>query len=251
MIGGVESSIEEFPYLVSVEMYKNNFSMFICGGSIISSFHILTAAHCVDNFLFSIKIKLQPSYRVRAGSSLRGEGGTLHRVAESIIHEESYWKSGVYVNDIAVLRLENPIYFDYITKRPIKMFQSGQECKARAIAMAAGWGRLTYAGDFPKQMHCLVLKVVDKKNCSESFKAIGGLEAGEICAKFVNDKKYKSACHGDSGGPLVINGKLAGIMAHVGIGCTTLKHPNVFTEIAHYRDWIDQNLLIWIIFHRT
>jgi trypsin len=44
-VGGEDANINEFPYLVSLRYYEEN--IHFCGGSIISKWHILTAAHCL------------------------------------------------------------------------------------------------------------------------------------------------------------------------------------------------------------
>ena len=44
IVGGWEALPNEFPYLVSLLWFGSHF----CGGSIASSRHIITAAHCVE-----------------------------------------------------------------------------------------------------------------------------------------------------------------------------------------------------------
>lgn len=49
IVGGDIATIGQFPYQVSLQSYNEH----ICGGSIISSTHILTAAHCVDDNFYT------------------------------------------------------------------------------------------------------------------------------------------------------------------------------------------------------
>lgn len=234
MVDGRTSSIRDFPYQVALEKYSKQ----VCGGAIISRYFVLTAAHC-------LKKNYHPTtYRVRVGSSLRHRGGTLHRVQSYVIHEE-FRESSDYINaenDLALLLLENPILFD-ITKLPIAMFDPGQESRPGSRAVVAGWGRLWHRGAIPRQLQSIELVVLSKDECGESYRNRGGFRENEICAAASEHSKHQSMCHGDSGSPLVIDGKLAGVVAHGGNdACSTLKYPNVFTEVAFFREWIERKI---------
>lgn len=46
IVGGVETQVNQYPWMVLL-MYRGRF---YCGGSVISSFYVVTAAHCVDRW---------------------------------------------------------------------------------------------------------------------------------------------------------------------------------------------------------
>ncbi|PSN49651.1 hypothetical protein C0J52_14792 [Blattella germanica] len=75
IVGGVDANIEDMPYQLSFEYYGSH----RCGASIISNDWIVTAAHCVDG-ASAIKMKF------RAGSSIRGSGGTLHCASKVVVN---------------------------------------------------------------------------------------------------------------------------------------------------------------------
>jgi hypothetical protein len=52
IVGGVETSANEFPWQVFLVLEKSNNQFFSCGGSLISDRWILTAAHCLDKYQF-------------------------------------------------------------------------------------------------------------------------------------------------------------------------------------------------------
>ena len=59
-----------------------------------------------------------------------------------------------------------------------------------------------------------------------------------ICAGL--EEGGKDSCQGDSGGPLVSGNVLAGIVSW-GYGCAVAGYPGVYTEVAHFSNWINQN----------
>ena len=68
----------------------------------------------------------------------------------------------------------------------------------------------------------------------------------QVCAGYIKaqgDTGSGDSCQGDSGGPLVNNAenKLIGIVSF-GIGCARENKPGIYTKVAAYIDWIEQNL---------
>ncbi|KAJ8686929.1 hypothetical protein QAD02_022723 [Eretmocerus hayati] len=221
---GRNATIQEFPYQISLETNGR----FTCGGSIISRHHVITAGHCVDS----------SNLTVRAGSSYRGRGGSVHKVLKVIRHENYVFKSyySVPENDIAILFVKEPFKFDK-TRQPVSIFNRGEESLPGSKAVLSGWGKLEN-GLLPEQLQTIEIPVVSKKFCHIAYVMHGGLFRGQIC---VLDGKGGTSCNGDSGGPLVIDGRLAGLVsgAHK---CGHHFYPAIFTEIGYFRDWIDEKL---------
>ncbi|GFT85659.1 hypothetical protein NPIL_438961, partial [Nephila pilipes] len=50
VVGGHDAKEHSWPWMVSIHISRNGTPRrFICGGSLISYRHVLTAAHCFDN----------------------------------------------------------------------------------------------------------------------------------------------------------------------------------------------------------
>lgn len=47
IVGGEETEPNEFPWTVRLVYLRNGVRLFRCGGSLISEYYVLTAAHCV------------------------------------------------------------------------------------------------------------------------------------------------------------------------------------------------------------
>lgn len=60
----------------------------------------------------------------------------------------------------------------------------------------------------------------------------------QICAGVPN-VGGKDSCTGDSGGPLTVDGVLVGIVSY-GEDCGKAEYPGVYSNIAEYRNWIEE-----------
>uniref|UniRef100_A0A4Y0BNL6 Peptidase S1 domain-containing protein n=1 Tax=Anopheles funestus TaxID=62324 RepID=A0A4Y0BNL6_ANOFN len=86
-----------------------------------------------------------------------------------------------------------------------------------------------------------------KENCTRNFPRLRrGLRPGQLCIGSV--KPNKDTCQGDSGGPLQLVTNETTCTYHI-VGITSLggacafgKSLGIYTEVAHYIDWIEENV---------
>ncbi|XP_023317131.1 trypsin-1-like [Trichogramma pretiosum] len=229
--GGEAVVIESYPYQVSIEYGDKH----MCGGSIIDKEWILTAGHCVNMAVFMMSI--------RAGTSYVNRGGTVHNV-EKIIRHPAFKVDyrGVPFNDIALIKLRDPIEYDNQHDK-IDLYEKFEKSKVGVNATVSGWG-VTENG-FKDQLRAVSVPIMDTDVCRSAYERFGGLPDKQICAanylEFTGKDAGKDACQGDSGGPLAIAYRLVGIVSW-GRGCADPEYPGAYTEVAAYRDWIDETM---------
>ncbi|XP_015608188.1 trypsin-like [Cephus cinctus] len=224
IVGGHITDINNVPYLVQIEVLDR----IVCSGSIISEQWVLSVYHCV--------VRSSHVYKIRAGSSDKNSGGTVHQ-AESIIehyhfHRHKYLNTPI--NDISLFLLETPIKMDS-SRQPIKLFNHQEEIPYGAEGVVSGWGAHAEGGR-GDALRSVTVPIIPKEKCALFFPGAGKLlPPGQICAGY--PEGGKDSCQGDSGGPLVIGGRLAGLVSW-GVGCARPNKPGVYTEVAHFRHWI-------------
>ncbi|WP_019613934.1 serine protease [Psychromonas ossibalaenae] len=236
IVGGNESQAGEWPWMVSIKSAGNHF----CGGSLINSEWVLTAAHC----MFNGSTQIKPStVTATVGEYNLNSSPTTTASSISKIYIHPDYDAVAINNDIALIKLQQPISSPVII--------SALDTTATINAMAAeskvtsiGWGSTVgYAyGEVVTPNYPFILRDVELPLQTETMcdSALGKNYTPEmICAGIANSGK--DSCQGDSGGPLVINDngtwKQIGI-ASWGIGCASTT-PGAYTRLALYQSWIN------------
>ena len=103
IVGGHEAVPNSWPMIVSI--LSVNSTSHSCGGSILNDNYILTAAHCVDNYLADSVVGLS----IAAGIHDRSEVDQTIRQVDRIILHPGWNQSGNNRHDIAILHLSQPL----------------------------------------------------------------------------------------------------------------------------------------------
>lgn len=127
IINGNALNGRTFSYAVSICVQNYNKLTHICGGTIISKWFVLTAAHCVRN-------RLTKDYAVLVGSPYRLQGDLY--LAKHIYVHEKYTES-MDRNDIAMIQLSLAIGVS-VDATPIPFNRNYIDDDF--IAVVTGWG---------------------------------------------------------------------------------------------------------------
>ncbi|KAL4703150.1 hypothetical protein ACJJTC_016751 [Scirpophaga incertulas] len=222
IVGGQDAPEGAYPYQVSLRSFGSHF----CGGSILNSKWILTAAHCTIN-------KSVNSIQVVVGTNSLTTGGVQYLVERIIVHEN--YDGGVIKNDVSVLKVAEDIPFN---ERVQAIQLPDCDTVAGANLTLTGWGRTSYPGYLPNRLQMINLTALSTEACRERFSGVNSVFNSQICSL---TKSGEGACHGDSGGPLVEDGHVVGVVSW-GMPCAR-GYPDVYSRVYSFKDWIQAKIL--------
>lgn len=204
--GGNKTKPKQWPFLVGIlQKFEKTF---ICGGSLISNKHVLTAAHCVETKKRGSKPskKQAPNdimtYLGRYSLSSTIENDSVIRnIAEIFIHPNWTTEHYKYDADLAILVLEQRVNFtDFI--QPVCLTDDSRIAEYED-GYVVGWGRSPskYTEDVPSQ---ILIHSISDKNCLQDEWNLGQVFSNR---SFCAGGRGSGPCKGDSGKCLKISFK--------------------------------------------
>lgn len=237
IIGGQETSIVEFPWTVSLRNSKYG-GIHYCGGSLLNTRFVITAAHCVrDQKANEISVVLG-STRIK---TLNRNARTV-KVKRLLPHQK--YDPTVLTDDIALIELERDVneatMLEFANVRGICLPKSDEEFNGTSTV--TGWGRTSEGGSGSDVLRSVDVDLMTDDVC-RSYYGRNKIYSSMVCAGF--KEGGKDACQGDSGGPLVkaIGNRfvLIGVVSW-GHGCARPNLPGVYTQASRYVDWIEKTV---------
>ncbi|XP_062313421.1 transmembrane protease serine 3-like [Osmerus eperlanus] len=227
IVGGNVSASGQFPWQVSLHFQNEH----LCGGSIITSQWILTAAHCVYGFAYPTL------WALHVGLIEQPVNGAQALAVEKIIYHDRYRPKGLDY-DIALMKLAEPLIFNGYVE-PICLPNFGENFEDGLICWISGWGASEDGGEGSVSMHSARVPLISTKVCSQPGVYQGFISSWMICAGYLEGGT--DSCQGDSGGPLACEDmavwKLVGATSW-GQGCAERNKPGVYTRITQSLYWI-------------
>jgi len=240
IVGGRDAGEAEFPWQAHVGnmLRGSNSQLFSCGGSIISSRLIVTAAHCF--FDQKTHQRLSNKYLVAVGTN-DGQWTYKHmdNVQEVTIHPD-YDPRNNNGNDIAMVTLKDDLDISHAVS-PICLPDAHTNFEGKT-GTVSGWGRLSTHGQSPNRLQKVDLTIMSDRACKREWNYyVTFSPSKQVC---VDAPRGKDTCMGDSGGPFAVEHRghydLVGIVSF-GSECGS-DAISVFTEVAGFLPWINSFL---------
>jgi uncharacterized repeat protein (TIGR01451 family) len=245
IVGGEPAGPGEIPWQAALWDMEYD-TWWGCGGSVIAPEWVLTAAHCVTEFMGGAL----PADIVGAALGrllIDGDEGTTIAASEVIINQD--FNFFTYNSDIALIRLAEPAPFS-ADIQPILLADSGAMSlyTPGTPALVSGWGTRQYGvPDYPDELYKVTVPVVDRATCDQNYQDNAGYWPGSIdetmiCAGL--PEGGKDSCQGDSGGPMAaqtVDGRWVQIgIVSWGEGCAEPGLPGVYSDVAALMPWVVQ-----------
>jgi len=253
IIGPQQTPKNEFPWLVKIESRKpepslgpGGFSQYHCGGTLLNTRVVLSAAHCTffPNSNVAIPFNIMTIYLGEHDTTIL-DGEQAVGITHYIIHP--FYNYVNADNDLAIIYLAREIQFTASINRAC--LPQPNTAYDNTAVVAAGWGAEQNNGRTTTRPKHVDLTTMSNQICNSKLTGqplfgwqmvVGAVTENMICA--TGDRK--GICNGDSGGPLMVKGDEKTV---IGVSSWTPKDPgcnengnspSVFARVTSQLDWI-------------
>ncbi|KAJ6636850.1 Serine protease 2 [Pseudolycoriella hygida] len=232
---GQPANENQIPYQVAVlSPIGHVFS--ICGGSIISTGWVLTAAHCTDGY---------SQHNLRFGTITSTIGGQVQTAFESIIHPEYNRDNKNF--DISIIPIPTPLVLTaaiQVIRLPTNRQISSTFADVSAVV--SGWGSTYNGGGASQILNWAEMRVIRNSECADFFG--NTVVVDHVLCAVGSGGPTQGHCGGDSGGPLTI--VEAGVRTQIGVvsfgaaaGCNN-PYPSGYMRTSNFIHWINEKTSI-------
>ncbi len=190
IIGGSKAQARDFPFMAFV-LAGNN----LCGGTLIDSDSVLTAAHCVTDA--NGNVRAPSTFTLYIGRANINKAKKSNRYGVSSVFRHPGYDAETFNNDVAVLKLNRAV----TSVSPISIVDadSDQYQGAGQSVLVSGWGTTSVNKiKISLQLRMAQLAVNSKTTCEADYPGDYD-DTTMMCASSAG----RDSCQGDSGGPLL------------------------------------------------
>ena len=230
IVGGQPAPKNAYPWLVAL-VRKGTIEPF-CGGTLLSSRTVLTAAHCRTS---------PEEFQVHVGEhDVRiADGEQKINVCSWESHPE--YDENTFDNDFAIITLAKNVVFSN-TVMPACLPAPSTDYDS-VVATVTGWGLLSYNGYSPYTPYEVDLDTMNNTACTTNTRySTGMITNNMICAS----RPGKSSCMGDSGGPLMTKERnsfsVIGVVSWGPKVCARHDSPGVYARVTQQMPWIRERI---------
>lgn len=225
-----------------------------CGGTLIATGWVLTAAHCLTDDNTNIRAA---GHRIRLGVfNPQLDEGISYPILRTIPHPQ-YDAAENFVFDIALIQYnpragrvgrasdaQSAKRRNAIAPAPLDPLAVGERRIVTGMpAYSYGWGWTeTKHSKSSNYLQMVAMEMKSEQACTAQTKFVNGSGDAALC---VGGKNGAQMCYGDSGGPLVLYGNrgaqatLIGVVS-AGKKCGATGLPSQYTRVAKVKNWIDR-----------
>ncbi|CRK97689.1 CLUMA_CG011069, isoform A [Clunio marinus] len=233
IVGGLEAPTGQWPWLAAIFLHGPKRTEFWCGGSLIGSKYVLTAAHCTRDSRQRPFAARQ--FTVRLGdidlsSDHEPSAPVTYKVKDIRAHPR-FSRVGFY-NDIAIMALEQPVRKSkYVIPVCLPQPHTPKERLVGRRATIVGWGTTYYGGKESATQRQANLPIWRNEDCNKAY--FQPITENFLCAGY-----------SEGGGPLMMEIDSHWIQLGIvsfGNKCGEPSYPGVYTRVSEYMDWIREN----------
>uniref|UniRef100_A0A1I7XWN9 Peptidase S1 domain-containing protein n=1 Tax=Steinernema glaseri TaxID=37863 RepID=A0A1I7XWN9_9BILA len=240
VFGGQRAALGDFPTQAYLSYRSRQGGSYICGASLLTATHVVTAAHCAYDLI---------SGQLLFGSvdlDQKGPNAQARQVSGKVVHSGYAPNSQQIQNDIAVLEFQPAVTINryvQLSKIPsndVPVLESGK-------AIVSGFGTYTFQNGESVTSRYLLYAEVDlvlKSVCRQRWSG-APIADSQLCA----GSRGRGVGPGDSGGPMQV--RHGGQFYEVGLASfvyddqQTMQYgqdrvPNVFTRVSSFCSFMQQ-----------
>ncbi|XP_076065729.1 venom protease-like [Oratosquilla oratoria] len=240
---GLEADLHQFPWIAALGVTVQGQFFSLCGGTLVTRRHVLTAAHC-----FGSNSAPDPTdVKLGEHNLLRDDDGANPESFKIIdVRSHPAYNPRDISNDIAMVKLDRDVTFSLGIQPACLPDKFKDDTFVGKNLTVAGWGTISSKSlvSSPTLLFANI-PVVPLNTCQTNYKNGNlrrqpALGSSQICAGIGG----QDACKGDSGGPLMVNKVLQTYVVGVvsfGVECGRPDFPGIYTRTGAYLDWIKDN----------